>query len=96
MRPMSPVVPTADSAEVVYAQNQPPYQPLPCLRTVDGMILTRWSLSEDEKQQVCEQGYIYLSVQTFNSPLQPLLMSADVPPGFDLKPLEEWPQEIDA
>jgi hypothetical protein len=68
--------------EVVYAKDQPEYQPLPSIRAPDGTILTRWSLDEDERRQVAEQGYVYLMVMTFNQPLQPLLMTVDPPDDF--------------
>lgn len=96
MHPLSPVVPSADGNETVYAKEQPEYIPLPCIKAPDGAILTRWSVNEEEKRQIAEQGYIYLCVQTFNQPLQPLLMTTYVPDGFDLQPLEEWPTEINA
>lgn len=87
MQPLSPVVPSAANDEVVYAKDQPEYQPLPCLRMQDGTILTRWSLDEDEKRRVLEQGYVYLAVSTFNQPLQPLLMTVDPPEWFPLEPV---------
>lgn len=87
MRPLSPVVPSAGNDEIVYAKDQPEYQPLPCLRMEDGTILTRWSLDEDEKQKVLEQGYVYLSVSTFNQPLQPLLITVEPPDWFPLEPV---------
>jgi hypothetical protein len=96
MHPMSPVVPTANVDEVVYAKDQPEYQPLPCIRATDGAILTRWSLNEQERRQVAEQGYVYLTVMTFNQPLQPLLMTVDPPDGFALTPVaDEWPLDIE-
>lgn len=82
MSPVSPVIPETVLEEVVYAENQPEYQPLPSLRATDGTILTRWKLTEEEKQQVLSQGYIYLLVMTFNQPLQPLLLTTEVPDGF--------------
>lgn len=96
MHPVSPVVPSADADEVVYAKGQPEYVPLPSLKTKDGLVLTRWSVNESERQQILEQGYVYLVVNTFNQPLQPLMMTTYVPDdmGFDLKPLEEWPDTI--
>jgi hypothetical protein len=97
MHPLSPVVPSANTEEVVYAKDQPEYQPLPCIRAADGTILTRWNLNEEERRQVAEQGYVYLSVMTFNQPLQPLLMTVDPPDGFLLSlVVDEWPTDIDS
>lgn len=92
MHPSSPVIPNIDADEVVYAKDQPEYQPLPCIRMADGTILTRWIMSDEEKQQVLEQGYVYLAVKTFNQPLQPLLMTATPPEGFDYQELPETVQ----
>jgi hypothetical protein len=82
MSPVSPVIPETNLEEVVYAKDQPEYQPLPSIRAADGTILTRWSLTEEEKQQVLSQGYVYLLVMTFNQPLQPLLLTTELPDGF--------------
>lgn len=101
MHPVSPVVPQADGDERIIAEHQPEYLSLPCLRAPDGTILTRWILSEEEKRQVVEQGYLYVAVLGFNQVLmpgqiQPLLITPYVPDGFALRPLEEWAEEIDA
>lgn len=97
MHPLSPVIPSSANDEVVYAKDQPEYQPLPCIKTPDGAVLTRWSLNEQERRQVAEQGYVYLTVMTFNQPLQPLLMTVDPPEALELElvPLaDDWPTEI--
>lgn len=97
MRAVSPVIPEANEAEKVYAEDQSAYQPLPTIKRADGIILTRWLLSEEERRQVAEQGYFYLAVITNNEPLQPLKLTAVVPPEFEYQPMnEEWPTEIDA
>lgn len=98
MQPLSPVIPDKDAPETVYAKDQPEYIPLPSVKTPDGIVLTRWSVSEQEKKQILEQGYFYLLVSTFNTPLQPVMLTTEVPEGmnFNAAPLEEWPTEIDA
>lgn len=96
MIPVSPVIPDANADEVVYAKDQPEYQPLPSIKLADGAILTRWMLSEEEKRIVTEQGFIYLEVLTFNRPLQPLRLSVDVPEEFCAVATsgESWPDVI--
>jgi hypothetical protein len=79
MKPVSPVIPGLDLSECVYAADQPQYQPLPAFRCVNGKVLTRWTLDAEEIARVVEQGYIYLAVNTFNQPLQPVLLTT-VPP----------------
>ena len=40
------------SRAVVIAKDQPEYRPLPCVRTPDGYVITRWSLSNEERAAV--------------------------------------------
>jgi hypothetical protein len=95
MQPVSPVIPNADVSEVTYAKDQPEYLPLPAVKLEDGTVLTRWVLSEEEKRRILEQGYIYLEVLTFNRPLQPLRLSAEVPDGFNSVSIAQvWPDTI--
>lgn len=63
--------------KVVYAKDQPEYIPLPALRSVDGRVVSRWILTEDERRLVAAGADIYLSVHTFNGPLQPVLLTVD-------------------
>jgi hypothetical protein len=95
MQPVSPVIPSINSDEIIYAKDQPEYLPLPAVKLEDGTILTRWELSEEEKRLILEQGYIYLEVLTFNRPLQPLRLSAEVPERFNLPSVEDkWPDIV--
>jgi|SRR5436190_21079684 hypothetical protein len=87
MKPVSPVIPGTDVDEVLYAADQPEYQPLPAFKCLDGKVLTRWEMTEAEKKLICEQGYIYLAVNTFNDPLQPVYLSARPP---DLIETVDW------
>ncbi len=64
---------------VVYAENQPEYRPLPALKMEDGEIVTCWKLSIGERLKILFSGRIWLNVLTFNKPLQPLLMSVNKP-----------------
>lgn len=94
MKPVSPVIPGVDVDEVVYAADQPEYQPLPAFKCVNGKILTRWELNDEEKQLVCEQGYIYLAVNTFNQPLQPVYLSATPPDSITYVDWNEVPEGV--
>lgn len=77
MKPASPVIQGYD--EVVYAENQPEYNPLPSIKQSDGCVVTRWSMTWRERLKVLLTGSVYLEVLTFNQPLQPLKMSVDAP-----------------
>lgn len=79
MKPVSPVIPGVELPETVYAKNQPEYNPLPCHRSEDGTVLTRWKLTWRERWRVLISGDVYLFVSTFNRPLQPLLMQTEKP-----------------
>lgn len=96
MRAVSPVIPQADETEKIYAENHPEYQPLPSIRRDDGVVLTRWLLSEDERRLVAEQGYLYVALITRDGKIQPLKLTVNVPEEFEnYRPLdEEWPTEI--
>lgn len=99
MYPVSPVIPIADNPELIIAEHQKEYLPLPSIKAQDGTILTRWKLTEEECAKVVEQGYIYLELLCVNQSLpagmiQPMRLGADIPDGFELKPLEDWADEI--
>uniref|UniRef100_A0A6M3L257 Uncharacterized protein n=1 Tax=viral metagenome TaxID=1070528 RepID=A0A6M3L257_9ZZZZ len=64
---------------VIYAKDQPEYQPLPVLKFEDGKVISCWKLSFIEKIKVLFTGKIWLSVLTFNHPLQPLLLEVKRP-----------------
>ncbi len=73
MEPVSPVL-TEEFVpnEVVYAKDQPEYMPLPVLRSPNGMVMSRWKLSESEREAIAAGADIFLSLWTFNQPLQPI------------------------
>jgi len=61
-----------------FAEDQPQYTPLPAFKDEEGNVVTCWELSNEDFEKLVETRRIYLSVKTFNNPLQPLFMSADV------------------
>ena len=73
MTPVSPVlVPEFVAAEKVYAVDQPQYDPLPVIRNRTGVVLSRWKLTDAEREAVANGADVFLSILTFNQPLQPL------------------------
>lgn len=54
---------------VVYAENQPEYLPLPSHKSKDGQVTSCWGLSILERFKVALVGRIYLQALTFNQPL---------------------------
>ena len=79
MKPVSPVVPGLDLPEVVFAKDQPQYQPLPAHRLVTGEVVSRWKLTWRERLAVVWSGNLWLTVLTFNKPLQPVMLTAFAP-----------------
>jgi hypothetical protein len=80
MKSLSPVVPGFEDQEVVYAKDQPEYEPLPAL-LIDGgeTVITRWRLSWRERLSILFRGDLYLWVYTFRRPLQPVLLQTEKP-----------------
>lgn len=78
MTPVTPVL-TVELVpdEVVYAKDQPEYMPLPVLRNQAGVVLSRWKLTEAERKAVADGADIFLSVWTFNGPLQPIRLEIE-------------------
>ena len=79
MRPMSPVVAGFDKHEIIIAEDQPEYQPLPALILQDGRVICRWHLTWWERLRLLWSGSLYLHALTFGAPLQPQLLSVDQP-----------------
>jgi hypothetical protein len=64
---------------VIYAENQPEYQPLPALKLDDGRLICCWKLSWKDRLRVLLFGEVWHQVLTFNMPLQPQLLSIEKP-----------------
>ena len=60
---------------VVYAKDQPEYQPLPALKDETGAVVSCWKLSIKERLKLLFTGRLWLCCQTFNNPLQPLFLT---------------------
>lgn len=73
MEIVTPILaPEFQGGEVVYAENQPEYNKLPVIRNQDGVVLSRWRLSQLERNAITDGADVYLYVHTFNHPLQPV------------------------
>ena len=79
MQPTTPVISAEfQQQELVYAKDQPEYNPLPVHINSRGVILSRWKLSDAEREAIVNGADIWLYVCTFNQPLQPLRMQVPV------------------
>ena len=74
MKPVSPVLPGYQMTEIVYAKDQPEYNPLPAvvIETQGRPILTRWEFTDEERARIAAGESLYLWVYTFGQPLQPI------------------------
>ena len=62
---------------IVFAKDQPEYQPLPALRleSPQGEVVSCWRLSFKERLQVLVFGRVWMSLMSFNKPLTPSYLS---------------------
>lgn len=77
-------------AEIVFSKNQPQYVPLPTLRSRDGMVLSRWRLTDKERQAIIGGADILLSVMSFNGPVQPFRIEVAEHPRSIIEVAEEF------
>lgn len=68
-----------ENQNVVFAENQKEYMPLPAHRTEDGRVISFWKLEEGDLEKIKETGGIYIDSMTFNSPLQPIGIHVESP-----------------
>lgn len=76
-------------ANVTFGEGQPEYEPLPAWKDKTpipddavyvrdyGDVVTCWELSPDEIKKVQETGCIWVSLRTFNLPLQPMFLTTE-------------------
>lgn len=64
---------------VTYAKDQPEYIPLPAWKGPDGLRVTRWRLSWKERLRAALGGDVWLSIYTFDKPLQPVRIDFQCP-----------------
>jgi len=60
---------------------QPQYNELAALRSPEGIVITRWAFTEEERQAIAAGEDIYLSVMPFNHPFQPVSLRVGLPEG---------------
>ena len=64
-------------ANVMFGAGQEEYLPLPAFRDRKGQVVCCFQLSEADRRRIEETGEIWLSVLTFNHPLQPVYLTTD-------------------
>jgi len=63
----------------ILAKDQPQYLPLPVHIDKDGIVTSCWKLSLKERIKMLFSSKIWISVMTFNKPLQPQLIHVNNP-----------------
>ncbi len=77
---MTPIDPGIETMELrVYAKDQPQYIPLPARVDSGGTVVTCWQLTWRERLTLLLRGTLFLTLLTFNKPLQPIRCSVDKP-----------------
>lgn len=59
---IDPALVPAGSKAIVIAEHQSEYRDLPSIRTPDGQVITRWSLSNDERARIVKGEDIYITL----------------------------------
>lgn len=86
MHPVDPCVPTqylpTESRAVVIAKNGKTVEggdvdPLPSIRTPDGKVITRWTLSDDERSRILKGEDVYLTIWSHGS-IHPVALSVGI------------------
>ena len=64
---------------IVFAEDQPEYQPLPALRidSPNGEVISCWKLSFIERVKIIFTGRVWLSLMSFNKPLTPSYLAVN-------------------
>jgi len=62
------------SRAVVIAEHQEEYRDLPSIRTPDGQVITRWSLSDEERAMIVRGEDVYVTILS-HGPINPLFVS---------------------
>ncbi len=63
---------------IVWAENQPPYLPLPA-HTTENETISCWSLTVRERLKILFTGRLWLRQMNHGQPLQPQLVTVDTP-----------------
>lgn len=80
MKAVSPVIKGLEEFEMVIAKDQPGVEPLPALRSPDGIVMSRWHPTEEERTAIARGEDIFILTHTFNNPLQAMSLQVGEPP----------------
>jgi hypothetical protein len=74
--PVSPVLSSCSGPEIKIAENQPEYQTLSAIigEAPYYPVTTRWTFTPEERERIAAGGDIWLTLLTFGTPLQPIMI----------------------
>lgn len=75
MQPATKVLPGFESYEVTFAKDQPGVNPLNVIKSPEGIVLSRWEFTQEERRAIASGSDLLLFVHTVNRPLQPYQMA---------------------
>lgn len=61
-----------EGQNVIYAKDQPEYNPLPAHRGPDGTVTSCWEFNDEDIEHIIKHRKIFISQMTFNKALQPI------------------------
>lgn len=71
---INPALVPPGSRPIVWAEHQEEYISLPSVRTPDGQVITRWTLTEDERRRILLGDDVFLTIWT-NGQINPVHLS---------------------
>jgi hypothetical protein len=81
MKAVSPVIQDQELPELLIAKDQDEYETLPAVDCGNGVILTRWEVTEEDLERIKETKSIYIYLWTFGNPVQPLSVTSQLYKG---------------
>jgi len=72
-------MPEGTKLVVMAINQQDKYRPLPSARTPDGRVVSAWLPTAEDLAKLLDGEAVYLTVKTFNEPLQPVLVTVGQP-----------------
>jgi len=66
-------------ANTIFAEEQKEYLSLPAFRSKEGEVVTCWQITFKEWIKLFFSQKIWITVLTFNKPLQPIALNVDCP-----------------
>lgn len=82
-------------SNIVYGADQPEYQPLIAHKNEAGDVTTCWELTDEELKTIQKTKKIFISLKTFNKPIQPMFATTDIHEAICLQGCESCEKETD-